>query len=344
MGDYVAKGLKTGAKTGIFFDANVYSRQSDGQMSAAELAGRVKYVRVLAAIPTPTGCNGCSDALGNTDFERQRVIGYADVQADGSFSIEVPANMPMHVQTLDSNGMMLVNQLQWIDVMPGERRICTGCHGVREKDQDITYFENDNDTVLFKASESDVRRYLANFYNAEKPQEHSAARSDTVDFQTLKPGAASGARDGNIQAIFDARCNSCHGKAEAAAQGGGLVLEFDPADTARTNHWSTNVYETLTTGGNYRTAAAANDRNGKLDYATDNGARQSPLAWVLYDRQLARDNEKLFRKPSYDHTALWEKDGASGRIDLFAKGNSDLRTLVEWMDMGVQFMNTVPRK
>jgi len=64
---------------------------------------------------------------------------------------------------------------------------------------------------------------------------------------------------------------------------------------------------------------------------------------VLFNRQLANKNQALFRATSYDHTALWEKDSA-GHIDLFAKGNSDLRTLVEWMDMGVQFMNTVTRK
>lgn len=340
MDPMVAASLKEKATTGFFFDANVYSRQDDGQARGAELDGQVKYLRVLAAVPTPRNCGYCG-SMGNTSFERQRVLGYADVKSDGSFSIEVPANTPMHVQTLDSNGMMLVNQLQWIDVMPGERRMCTGCHGIREKDGDIKYFENQKDSVLFHVSETDTLRFLANFFNAQKVTEHPAARADIVNFHTLKSDSST-AKYGSIQDILDARCVSCHGAANAKTDGGGLVLEFDPTDTAKTNHGTTNVYETLTDGSHYVTASTT-DRNAKLNYATDNGARQSPLAWVLYNRQLSRSNEKLFRSPQYDHRALWQKD-ADGHLDIFSKENADLRTLVEWMDMGVQFMNTVVRK
>jgi hypothetical protein len=341
MNPTVAASIKDKATTGFFFDANVYSRQDDGQLRGGDLDGKVKYLRVLAAVPTPANCGYCGQSMGNTSFERQRVLGYADVQSDSSFSIEVPANTPMHVQTLDEDGLMLVNQLQWIDVMPGERRMCTGCHGIREKDQDIKYFSNDHDSVHFHVSESTVRGFLANFYNAQKVTEHRAARTDIVNFHTLKSDSAS-AKYGSVQDIFDLRCVSCHGAANAATDGGGLVLEFNPADTAKTNHGTTNVYETLTDGSHYKTAATT-DRNAKMNYATDNGARQSPLAWVLFNRQLTNKNEKLFRATQYDHTALWDKD-STGHIDIFSKGNTDLRTLVEWMDMGVQFMNTVVRK
>lgn len=339
MDNTVAQSLKAKATTGFFFDANVYSRQDDGQLKGSDLDGKVKYLRVLAAIPTPAHCGDCGQTMGHTSFERQRVLGYADVQSDGSFAIEVPSSMPMHVQTLDEDGLMLVNQLQWIDVMPGERRMCTGCHGVREKDQDIKHFTIANDTVFFHRSETDSVGFLANFFSAQKVTAHPAARTDTVDFQPAK-GDSGASKNMTVQGIFDSKCVSCHGAANAKDQGGGLVLEFDPADTARTNHGTTNVYETLTTGAHYQTAAASGDRNAKMDYATDNGARQSPLAWVLYNRQLTNKTQNLFRVPSYDHTALWEKD-STGHIDLFSKGNTDLRTLVEWMDMGVQFMNTV---
>ena len=338
----VREGLNSQAATGFFFDANVYSRQDDGQAKGSDLDGKVKYLRVLAAVPTPANCGYCGQSMGNTSFERQRVLGYADVQTDGSFSIEVPANTPMHVQTLDRDGLMLVNQLQWIDVMPGERRICTGCHGIREKDADIRYFSNDNDTVHFQASESDLKGFLANFYSAQKVTEHPAARADIVNFHTLKADSAA-PKYGTVQDVLDARCVSCHGAARAKDEGGGLVLEFDAADTAKTRHGTTNVYETLTDGEHYATAAGSGARNGNLNYATDNGARQSPLAWVLFHRQLARKNENLFRVPRFDHSTLWEKD-SSGRMDIFSPGNADLRTLVEWMDMGVQFMNTVVRK
>lgn len=340
MDPQIADAIKNKAQTGFFFDANVYSRQRDGQPLGTELDGKVKFVRVLAAISTPVNCNFCSETMGNTEFERQRVIGYADVRADGSFSIEVPANTPMHVQTLDENGLMLVNQMQWINVMPGEKRMCTGCHGERERDADIQKFSIDKeDSVEFTASIDDVKRYLSGFHNAQKVEAHPAARKDIVNFFTLRDTAS---KYGSVQGILDGKCVSCHGISTAAAQGGKLVLENDK-DTSLTNHGTTNVYETLTTGNHYVTASGTN--NGvKINYATDNGARQSPLAWVLLHKQLGRSNEKLFRTPSYDHTSLWTKDSASGRIDVFTKENADLLTLVEWMDMGVQFMNSIPQK
>jgi hypothetical protein len=65
------------------------------------------------------------------------------------------------------------------------------------------------------------------------------------------------------------------------------------------------------------------------------------LGWVLYNRQLStQDGENLFRTSTFDHSTLWEKDEHGG-IDLFAAENIDLRTLVEFMDMGAQFSNSV---
>ena len=348
MSPKVQEALKNGQKTGFFFDANVYSRQSDGQPRDNELRdangnGLVKYVRVLGAVPTPRNCGYCGESMGNTEFERQHVIGYGDVRADGSFSIEVPANTPMHVQTLDEDGLMLVNQLQWINVMPGEQRTCTGCHGIREKDADIKQFKDTLDgEVIFHPSISVTNHFISSFINAQKVDAHPAARTDIVNFQTLK-GDSTTAKYGTIQAILQDRCVSCHGISTADAKGGGLNLEFNAADTARSNHGTTNVYEFLTDGSHYVTSAGSNN-NAKINYATDNGARQSPLAWVLFNKQLSRKTEKLFRTPSYDHTDIWQKDSTTGRLDIFKKENADLLTLVEWMDMGVQFMNTATRK
>jgi hypothetical protein len=336
MDTLVEKALEKNLKTGMFFDANVYSRQNDGQPNSQELAGRVKFVRVLAAVSTPSGCDYCGQTMGNTEFERQRVVGYADVRADSSFSIEVPANTPLHVQTLDESGMMLVNQLQWINVMPGEKRTCTGCHGAREKDREIELFHTKNDTVTFEPRE--LIPFLSGFYNAQNVESRpSPAGGLPVNFFHLKKSVDSAA-PGTIQAVFDNKCNSCHGAAEAGSKGGGLVLE-NLADTSYTNHGTTNVYEKLTQGNHYVTAVA----NQKINYATDNGARQSPLAWVMLNKQLG-GNKNQFRQPSFDHSSIWAKDSASGKLDVFAKENADLLTLIEWMDMGVQFMNSIPKK
>lgn len=340
MNPLVSAGIKSGAKSGMFFDADVYSRQdNDGHMSARELLGGgtdrskglAKYVRVIEAVPMSAQYRNMEN-VGNTEFEKQRVVGYGDVRADGSLSIEVPANTPLHLQTLDENGMMLVNQFQWINVMPGEQRMCTGCHGAREKDQDITHFSVNNDTVTFKLA--DVKNYLSGFYNAQKVTAHPAARKDTLDFMSLSyPN-----KTATIQALMDRRCSECHSSAKAKDSGGTLVLQNLP-DTALNNHGTTNVYNTLTEDEHYTTAKSGT----KLDYVTPDGARESPLAWVLMNKQLARKNEALFRKPRHDHTALWLKD-STGHIDVFAKENTDLLALIEWMDMGTQFSNSTSTK
>jgi hypothetical protein len=144
-------------------------------------------------------------------------------------------------------------------------------------------------------------------------------------------------RPNTIQHVLDTRCNSCHGVSEASSLGGGLVLE-DVPDTAvnRNGQGVSTVYRTLTAENGYRTAKT----DTRLSYATSDGARNSPLAWVLYNKQLARENG-LYRATSHDHSAEW-KD-STGRIDPFAPGNRDLLTLIEWLDMGIQFSNSVRR-
>jgi len=57
-----------------------------------------------------------------------RPLGEVQVQADGSFMAEVPADVPLGFEALDSQGQVLrrVDPLIW--VRSGENRSCTGCH------------------------------------------------------------------------------------------------------------------------------------------------------------------------------------------------------------------------
>src|SRR5688500_2349727 len=120
----VEEGLRAGRETGFFFTADVYSRMDgDGQMkpdrnvvNADGSRGQARYFRFLQAISMPYQASMRGGVLGNTEFEKQKVVGYGDIRADGSFSAEVPANTALHLQVLDENGMSLVNQLQWINV------------------------------------------------------------------------------------------------------------------------------------------------------------------------------------------------------------------------------------
>ena len=339
---HVAEGLKSQGTTGFFFDASVYSRDKtlDGQPIPAP--GTIQYMRVIEAIPLPRSQDIRGGSLGETEFEKQKVMGYANVETDGSFAVEVPALTSMHMQALDRNGLMVVNQLQWIHVQPGERRICSGCHVPRNKDATIKYIRDsiEIDTVVNLLDP--VIKYMATFSKAQKVWTHSAATADTFDFYDAKAMSISGSkpmRNATVQTVLNHSCISCHSIASPA---GKLVLEEDTAapkysTTERDFRGVSKVYQRLLQDSGYIAASG-----GPLPYVMSRGARQSPLAWVLFNKQL-NGSTGQFRPLTLDHSLPWLKDG-DGNILPFAPENRDLLTLIEWMDMGAQFSNTVGYK
>jgi hypothetical protein len=58
---------------------------------------------------------------------QRRLLGDVPVEEDGSFQIELPADVPVQLQTLDENGMAL-RSCGWIWVKHREPRGCIGCH------------------------------------------------------------------------------------------------------------------------------------------------------------------------------------------------------------------------
>ncbi|MHC4737089.1 MAG: HzsA-related protein, partial [Planctomycetota bacterium] len=58
---------------------------------------------------------------------QRRVLGEIDIEEDGSFNIEIPANTPIELQTLDAEGMAL-QSCSWIWAKNHEPRGCIGCH------------------------------------------------------------------------------------------------------------------------------------------------------------------------------------------------------------------------
>lgn len=339
MDPNVATGLATAASTGMFFDGNVYDRATnDGQVRPSATfvnddgsAGQVRYVRVLEAVSLPREGNRRGQAIGNTNLEKQRVVGYAAVRSDGSFSIEVPANRSLHLQTLDQHGVMLVNQLTWIQVMPGEKRLCTGCHDSHDRDRIINDLQiAPNNQVLNRARGS---AYESGFHNAEVVVNHPAARTDTLDFFDRHRTN----RTNTVQAVFDRRCISCHGE---TAPAGALSLQTVAADLtppSANSNITTTVYERITQNGTYRTPSGS-----QLRYVRDDGARRSPLIWVMFGKQLNDQTNRDYRTLTYDHTQLWTKDQYN-RIDPFLPANRDLLMMIEWVDAGTQYSNTVSR-
>jgi len=99
--------------------------------------GSVKRLRVLEGIPLRSDTAGVhsqcgtevphSSCNGIPPLAQRRILGEIDVEQDGSFNIEIPANTPIELQTLDSDGMAL-RSCSWIWAKNHEPRGCIGCH------------------------------------------------------------------------------------------------------------------------------------------------------------------------------------------------------------------------
>ena len=104
--------------------------------SSTEFLGRVaRYVRVTRAIPTPPGM--IMDAIGESEFEMQEILGYMQVEPDGSFQVKVPADNAIALAVLDSRGRAFQTHTNWLQVRPGEVRTCNGCHSPRRATQPL---------------------------------------------------------------------------------------------------------------------------------------------------------------------------------------------------------------
>lgn len=71
--------------------------------------------------------------FGLTMAEGAALIGEAKVEADGSWLAKVPPYVPMHLQAIDEFDLAIRNETTWIQGMPGEDRVCGGCHEDRTK-------------------------------------------------------------------------------------------------------------------------------------------------------------------------------------------------------------------
>jgi hypothetical protein len=90
-----------------------------------------RFVRAVRAVAPPSNSMGIRSAIGQTDFEQQQIVGYAPVEPDGSFKLQVPADTPLALSILDAQGRAFQTHTNWIQVRPGERRTCDGCHSPR---------------------------------------------------------------------------------------------------------------------------------------------------------------------------------------------------------------------
>ena len=106
--------------------------------------GRVKYVRVMEAVGTSwdDGWRSGKQADGaglqasavslKCDVNIKNIHGITPVCEDGSAFFSVPAEKNLFFQALDENFMELQRMKTFMNLMPGEKRSCIGCHERRQ--------------------------------------------------------------------------------------------------------------------------------------------------------------------------------------------------------------------
>jgi hypothetical protein len=99
--------------------------------NAAYGCAPARFIRAIRAIPPGAGMTGMREAIGETEFEMQQILGYAPIDPDGSFKLTVPADVPIGLVVVNEFGEGLQTHTNWIQVRPGERRTCDGCHSPR---------------------------------------------------------------------------------------------------------------------------------------------------------------------------------------------------------------------
>jgi len=207
---------------------------------------------------------------------QRRILGEIAVEQDGSFNIEIPANTPIQLQTLDADGMAL-RSCSWIWAKNHEPRGCIGCH----EDGELT-----PENILVKAlTRPSIKLTLP------------PHRRRTVDFR----------RD--VMPTIAKKCVRCHDKAVSTPR---LTRELSlvtrpgggPAKREPKAYFNRS-YESLLAEGN---------QPGCGKYVHPGRARTSPLIWHIFGRNTSRpwDNmfsqKKVSRMPPAESRALTEDE------------------------------------
>ena len=125
--------------TGKLYCLNAYL--TDARARPYMRPGLIRRLRVLEGVPLaaddrraylPEGTAGGLGGPGSTrnglaPVVQKRLLGDIRVEADGSFHLELPADVPVQLQVLGEDGMAL-RSCGWIWVKHREPRGCIGCH------------------------------------------------------------------------------------------------------------------------------------------------------------------------------------------------------------------------
>jgi len=144
-------------------------------------------VRIIEGFSTEGAPN--HTMFGLTMAEGAAILGEAKVEADGSWLADLPPYVPVHLQPIDQFDLSIRSQTTWIQGMPGENRVCGGCHEDR----------NNPNLPNGQAITIAAGRKPENFNKPiDKRQEYPWANA-SEDFKANE-----------IQQVLNRRCVSCH--------------------------------------------------------------------------------------------------------------------------------------
>jgi mono/diheme cytochrome c family protein len=317
-----------------------------------------RFVRAIRAMAPQEGMSGMREAIGETDFEPQQILGYAQVEPDGSFKLEVPADTPLALSIVDAKGRALQTHLNWIQVRPGERRTCDGCHSPRRgaSINDATQTETlpaaltpalvsqraSGETMAVTRTKVNpaALQLMADMTFVDRWADATKVTprdSITITYAGLPSGTAptNGILNypDHIQPIWDRNCVGCH-----AAGNARLDLSATISGTGRmTSYQELLLGDPLIVNGQPVTRL----RDGELEVVrgpslvetmaggADGMTRSSRLGEILYGETLKASDEArtAFPTPANNHAVM-----------LTA---AERRVVTEWMDLGGQYFNNV---
>jgi len=174
------------AKSSVIFCTDIYN----GPGMKGVPRGTVKNLRVFTYHYGYIRSGGHESCGLESSWDIKRILGTVPVEPDGSFSFEVPANMPLSIQPLDEDGAALALMRSWMVGMPGEVVSCNGCH------------ENQSQVTPIKMATAGRRapQQIKPWYGAARPFAYAT----------------------EVQPVLDQYCLSCHNDKD---QEGGMSFE-----------------------------------------------------------------------------------------------------------------------
>ncbi|MHC5058072.1 MAG: HzsA-related protein [Planctomycetota bacterium] len=186
-----------GATTGTFLLQDVYIGLGDGVKR-----GEVKALRIMEQPPKfpenetrfpRNRVYEMSPVMGRRCYHAKRCLGVVPVEADGSAHFTVPALRELYFQALDVEGRAIQSMGSAVNLVPGEKQTCIGCH----EDRGMAPLQ---------------RTPLAAGRPPDEPVPYDWGGGGNIDFVRI------------VQPVLDRRCVKCHSGAKPKA---GLNLSGD---------------------------------------------------------------------------------------------------------------------